>query len=50
MLKINVYLVLLEKVYMEYEFIREFCFLGFIVFIEVIEMFDLRIKLGEVSG
>lgn len=35
---------------MEYEFIREFYFLGFIVFIEVIEMFDLRIILGEVSG
>lgn len=29
---------------------ENFYFLGFIVFIEVIEMFDLRIKLGEVSG
>lgn len=29
---------------------ENFYFLGFIVFIEVIEMFDLRIILGEVSG
>lgn len=49
MLKINVYLALLEKVYMEYEFIREFCSPGFTVSTEVTEVFDPRIKLGEVS-
>lgn len=46
----NVYLVLLDKVDMEYEFIREFCFPGFTVSTEVTEMFDPRIKLGKVSG
>lgn len=49
-IKMYNYLVLLDKVDMEYEFIREFCFPGFTVSTEVAEMFDTRIKLGEVSG